>query len=66
MATDIISGVSEANEENIFVLNIKAEKKKKVVLSVGISSVSINKQNITLPLRDTLRSLVRDTFSTRT
>ena len=41
MATDIISGVSEANEENIFVLNIKAEKKKKVVFSVGISSVSI-------------------------
>ena len=40
MATDIISGVSEANEENIFVVNIKAEKKK-VVFSVGISSVSI-------------------------
>ena len=25
MATDIISGVPEANEEKIFVLNIKAE-----------------------------------------
>ena len=30
MATDIIGGVSEANEENIFLLNIKAEKKKKL------------------------------------
>lgn len=38
MATDIISGVSEANEENIFVLNIKAEKN--MAFYVGISSVS--------------------------